>query len=279
MRDKENDTAETINIDYTNMIVVYGDLFKFDEERKHIIEYDNENNRQKLEVFSSHPFYIKGTYDPHTKQFSAPIASKEEGNSKKKIIIPLPIAMTGDRLHERVIEYYNRLSINEQHGYFYVDKALSDRLNGVLPTVGIDGLIYTVDIKKFEISQVGNPEKKFTFERKDIFEPSEKYYNVLTKSPEKLNVEISAYPKDVVGLKFPRLAALDIVGYAEFAGQNSTALVSSLLWKPDSSRIQMVDLSETKIRDIVKNNKVREKSQISKQKRRRKRAGIGGKNN
>lgn len=277
------ESRETAKTDYTGMIVIHGDLFVFDKERKTLMEHGNEANRQVMADLDFSFYYVSGLYNTRTKQFSKTDLKKNANNvdsAVKPFNIPKPVAFNGHRLKKNAIWNYNIISLNSRQGFHLVDQELSNRLNGELPPFFFDERKYIVDIEKQEIRQTENPEKKFVFGYEDIFETSEMFYHIPSKSPMIIDPKLTVYPKDVICLKFPRLSELDIVGYAKMSNLHATALVSNFQWRPDPSRIKVLDLSESKVPELVLRNQIEKVRQENKKrghkgKETKRRRGLG----
>lgn len=249
-------------VDYTGMIAIHGELFRFDDTRQYLIAYENERNINALSRLQNDTYVVRGYFNPFTKQLYGTSDPELPAYAKRQLMaFNIPKEMIkGTSLRPYDIRNFNAASIANKDGFCYVDKELSDRLNGKPATLEFEGLLYQINLETREISQLKHPEKKFVLQDHAWDSPSEAFYNVATKSPVTLSPDITEFPKDVVCVKFPRLNEMDVVGYAMLHELPGFLLITDYPWKVAPEKVHMVDVSQSQLAERVKSNALNEKA-------------------
>ncbi|SIN77982.1 hypothetical protein [Chitinophaga niabensis] len=255
--------------DYTGLVVIHGDLFQFDKSGDFIFEYGNPANKQDIKALDVGIFYINGIYDHVNKKLLPPDAKNAYG-SFKTFVVPKLYSEEWKNVDEDTRITFNSISIKHQLGYYLVGKALSDRLNGVLPSLEYDGLKYIVDAEKCELIQTDDLSKTISLGPEAFSKPSVVYYDTHSKMQIHADQVFSDYSEHTVQLKFPPLNEFDIVGYGKKYGLSPTVLVCTVPLEPDPTRIEKMQLSREealKIERAVRDSWVIKQVKVNKRKK------------
>ncbi|WP_143197360.1 hypothetical protein [Chitinophaga niabensis] len=257
-------------MDYKGMIVLHGDLFRFDQQRRYLIDQENKQNRYDLSVFERSGYYLKGLYDIRSHKVISSSEALIYATADKQpypFKIPVAIVHKGERLSDRVINLINNDSLKWKHGFYYVDQALSDRLNGDLPTIDIYGTSFILNIKERELSQVDLPENKICFPHRAMFECSEIFYSTSRHTQVNVNSmvmfpNLKEFHPDVECILFPPLQEMDMIGYIQLSEMKATAMVCEIPWQPDQSKIRTMNLKDVDIASLLLKN-LRQQPQVT----------------
>jgi hypothetical protein len=256
-------------VDYAGMIVLHGDLFEFDAERRYLIDHEQKQNRYDLSALNRKGSFLTGLYYLNNRKIMSKPEDVVYPNGHRQpypFYIPVSLIHKGERLSDRIIQHLNDTSLKMRHGFHYVDQALCDRLNGDLPKVDIYGHTYLLNIGEREMFQQDNPENKIRFTYRAMFESSEIFYNKSTNT--QVNVSsMMLFPNlkelnsDVECILLPPLQDMDIIGYMQLSEMKPTAMVCEMPWKLDQGKIHMLKLGEVDISGMMLKN-LRQQSTI-----------------
>jgi hypothetical protein len=251
--------------DYQGMIIIHGDLYKFSDARDQLISPDGETILALSDLECNDGHY-RGLYNCCLKNFCRNFFETPGYDEEDWVAFAIPrdIVEKGHLLSDREITAYNQMSIEMKKCYYLVDKALSDRFNGKLPEIRLDGLEYIIDSLNLEIRQKDNPCVKFKFSKEDTRWPSEALYDQKKKTPIVLSPHCAELPKNIIVLYFPPLIELDPVGCCLLGGTPQTWLVSYYRWNPIDEKIHFTPLSKTGIPELIRNNQLELKLRNSK---------------
>ncbi|SIN77950.1 hypothetical protein [Chitinophaga niabensis] len=242
-------------VDYQGMIIIHGDLYEFAKSGNGISLYGDPSHKLTFQHLDKSWGSYSGGYSVQKKDFVDVVDFLRNINKTLNTIIPVRIIDEREKLTEEDIREYNELSLNRKHGYHYVDKGLSERLNGTLPIIDLYGKNYHVDIKNAQLIPADGIKKSIQFNRCDLFEPSVILYDISTHSQVKMNESQKQLYPNVVGVKFPALQELDIIARAEMSGLPATSLLCAMPWRPDQTKIETIELSDVNITRLNLHNK------------------------
>jgi hypothetical protein len=251
-------------IDYEGMIVIHGDLFKLDSSREHLILQAAPEKQFKIADLDRSEYQLMGLYNPKEKMmiaYSSFNGTVDEISAYKAFIIPLPIIERANELSPHVLQDYNQQSLDSKKGYQYVTGDLSERLNGKLPEMKIDGILYLIDLGNLEIRRKDNNDIKFCFNSESIYEATEKCYSTESKTPVEISPRINEYPHHVICFTFPPLRNLDTIGYCQQFGQPLTSTLCAIAWNPKNTNIPWKDLDRTNVPELVRRNQIEQETQ------------------
>jgi len=245
--------------DYEGMFVIYGDLYQYDPKLGVITLDQDPLKKYTLNNLDFESDLYSGLYNTTKKEIIStrdyPIGTTLPG-IYEAFSIPLNMLTEEFRNSEKLIQAYNKNCISVKHNFQYVGKELSSRMNGIPAEIRIDGISYIVDLKKLEISQKDNPEHKFIFPLKAIYNPTELYYDTQSKKPVILSNRITESPEHVICYVFPNLKSLDPIGYSQLCGYPPYWLVSSFEWNPKNVIVPWKGLDKTPIPELVRRNQM-----------------------
>ncbi len=248
--------------DYSGMIVIHGTLYEFDQINKSLTTHENGGVHTYPTWLNRELDFVSGYYDGDTRELMpTEVYShlyKEEQEELKSFKIPTAIMVDDMRasLTELHIQKFNKESMENNHGFYLVDDALSKRLNGELPEIQFDGITYIVDLQNLQISQKERPEIKFELIKNNFYGDVDFLYNTRTKTPSQIDPRISAMPQDTIIIRLSNLAKMDLVGYAKFNWNRPTHYVSSFSWSQPKLSAEIVPLHQTKIPEWIRRNQM-----------------------
>jgi hypothetical protein len=189
-----------------------------------------------------------------------------------KVFIPGVITDEAQLDQKSVKDRLNELSSDNNWGIFLGDRALAERLAGILPQIEIAGTNYIVDWRLKELRQDNAPHEKINLKTLTLSDDGEYYqffYNVRSKTVYTTETTITALPENVVMLEIPNELKLDPVGVARQYEMDDFAM---LLTHPYRSKLSAIvhPLSKTGLPDLVERN-LKNKQQEKKNTPRRKR--------
>jgi hypothetical protein len=266
---------EKEQIDYTGMIIIHGDLFQFGESRNKLSLYGDPSHQINFQNLDRGYGAYSGAYSQSRRNFVSVFEFLRGTEPTRDTHIPLKIMEEGGLLTTEQIREYNETSLSSKQGYYFVDRDLSERLNGRLPPITIYGKDYNFDINKVQLICVDDPKKIIQFNRCDVFEPSVILYDISTDSQVKMKAHQQHLYPNACGIRFPALQEWDIIERAKMSDLPPTALICEMPWRPDLTKMETMPLSEVNITKINQHNKKQQALEMCKLGKKRKRRGPG----
>jgi hypothetical protein len=258
---------------YEGMIVLYGQLFQFDQKREHITEFGNASNSVRIADLPTVGNNSIIHYQPASKKLLSKSDLEflgKEIDTYPYLTVPNKILSDGPDLSLKEITDFNDYSLQMSQGFYYVDKQLSDRLNSPYAPMVLDGIDYLIDIENRKISQKEKPDCYFQFSKDAISKGEEKLYDTRFKKPVNGIIGPSDLNRNRVGLIFPPLGELDHIGYLKSIGKPFTGLIDTFPWKADPSKIKVsaevnlrqINKAELELRSSLPKNLKKEKKRM-----------------
>lgn len=136
-------------------------------------------------------------------------------------------------------------------------KALDQRLNGILPQIDLAGEMFTIDLRLQELrnSQFFFPVISLkSFELTNDGWNYEAYYHPVMKQVVELDPKLLEFPEGVIKLKIPNELGLDPVAAARVYGMDERELLRRHPIQKDL-KAEVIPLSETHIPALIQRNK------------------------
>lgn len=262
---------EKEQIDYYGMIVIHGILYEFDKKNNCLIAEGCKSGSVFPEILDWEWDFMSGyakRNDPGLSPFEDYcLLDQYEKEELKYIQIPQEIMNHKKResLTEQQIQKFNGESLKNDHGFYFVDAALTKRLKGELPQVQFDGVTYIADLANLQIIQKEKPDVKFELMHSDIYYNADFLYNTRTKTPCRIDPKMSEMPKDTVIIRLSNFKDIDTVGFAIYMKQAPTAFVSEKAWYQAALKAEFIPLHETKIPELMRRNQMEQEKFKTKQ--------------
>jgi len=242
---------------YEGMIIIHDYMYKFNELRNGLISSNGHSKGVLFYQLEKEDQYYTGYFDPIDKTFhnkNNPVLPYVN-HWWQHFAIPIDLVQNGHLMEWDRIAEYNQQSIKGDLGYRFIDKELSDRLNGKLQKLEIDGLWYTIDPIARVIRQDNNENKKFCFPQQALLDTQAFFYHEKTKQPFEIMQLADVYPSDVVCVHFPCLAELDPVGFINDSLLNNIgdglSVLTRTTWKADNHAVKIYPLKEIDVSSVI----------------------------
>lgn len=174
--------------------------------------------------------------------------------AQRTVIIPAPVFQAEEPLSEAYARLVNTWSNEEKKNAILVSAELSARLyQNELPTVTIAGDPYEIHVEQMKLVLKSDPSIAIDLKSLQQESLSKSYiffYNQRTKQVVKLDLNLTAYPKDVVRIELPNYFHLDPVGMAKVMGMAPTALLNTYPYRRNQ-QARSIPLSETWVKDCI----------------------------
>jgi hypothetical protein len=233
--------------DYRGMIVLHGNLFKFDQQRKNIIETANPTNTKRIDQLDQDEKFVYIYFDSNRNKLMGTKDIQDAGIDKRQLpllTVPREVIYHGNRLSDWSIGVYNTTSFKNKTGFYYMDQALDFRLMGYPAAIELSGFPYYLDFNKLEIYRKHRPQDAFYFSPEAIFKEEIKLFHSRCRRPVYKGELMKGDTESIVCLKFPPLADLDLFGYCQHIGISPLATLATSPLQPDVNKITVVPSME-----------------------------------
>lgn len=248
-------------MDLRNTKIAVGQTaFVLDTERRELRQWNDPGNGFYLDDLPRDENGWRMVFDTRTENFTS--EAPTPCGRAFPVLIPDWLLDFSRHPRQHTIDEFNDEARRMEWNLSLVSEALNVRLMGVLPTMAIDGDLFTVDWAFRELRYTGSPLHAIPFDAMESLDGTgyQFFYDRKCSDLFEFSSDVTELPDDVVLVRTPDARTLDSVALAQQSGEPELALQLEYPYRQHHVAA-ITPLSKTRLPILIAENLERQKEQ------------------